>query len=147
MSVRPIFPQFAASCAEYVRPRGFPRPFAALDWCQRCGQPDWAHQAGGADRMFRLASLGPDDMAVALAYLAEYSPGALDAVLEAIGVSPLMDEREAHEAPFCLTCGAPLAIFRADGTSYRHYRESDGDVERYDPGHPTVIGWRDQAAF
>lgn len=143
MSLRPIFPQFAAACVEFVRPHGFPRPFAALDWCRRCGQPDWAHQVGSADRMARLSSLDADDMSCALEYLAEYSPAALDAILDTIGAAFPVAEEEASEEPFCTSCGAPLAIFLVDGIRYRHCREtSDGDLERYDAGHPTVIGWR-----
>jgi hypothetical protein len=75
VSLTPILPHFAA-CGEFVRPTGFPRPFAALDWCKRCGQPDWAHQADGPDRLLRLDALDHDDMTHALTYLAEYSPGA-----------------------------------------------------------------------
>ena len=84
MSLKPLFPQFAAACPHFEGPRGFPRPFAALDWCPRCGQPDWAHQADAPERMRRLGTLDPGDMADALAYLAEYSPGALDFVLDVI---------------------------------------------------------------
>ena len=142
MSVRPIFPQFAAACGEYICPRGFPRPFAALDWCRRCGQPDWAHQAGSAERMARLGTLDAQDMSCALAFLAEYSPAAFDIILETIGVTPVA-ERETAEEPFCTSCGASLAIFHADGMRYRHYRDaSGGDLERYEADHPTVIGWR-----
>ena len=144
MSLKPILPQFAASCAVFVRMTGFPRPFAALDWCVRCGQPDWAHQAGGTDRMYCLASMNPVDMSCALAYLAEYSPGAFDAVLDAIGPIDCLPDSEADdEEPYCVSCGAPLGIFLLDGPYYRHYRDTqDGDRQRYTVDHPTVIGWR-----
>ena len=142
MSLRPMFPQFAAACGEFVRPYGFPRPFAALDWCRRCGQPDWAHQRGSADRMARLSALDADDMSCALEYLAEYSPAALDAILDIISAFPITQDENSAE-PYCTSCGAPLAIFFADGRGYRHYRQTgDGDLERYDSGHPPVIGWR-----
>ena len=122
---------------------GSPRPFAALDWCQRCGQPDWAHQSGGADRMCQLASMNPEDMSYALAYLAEYSPGAFDAILDAIGPTGLLPDSEADEEPYCASCGATLAIFMDDGPYYRHYWETeDGDAQRYSVDHPTTIGWR-----
>ena len=143
MSLKPILPQFAAACAEFVRMKGSPRPFAALDWCQRCGQPDWAHQSGGPDRMCRLASMNPEDMSYALAYLAEYSPSGFDAVLDAIGPTGRLPDSDADEEPYCASCAAPLGIFLADGPYYRHYRDTqDGDRERYSVDHPTVIGWR-----
>jgi hypothetical protein len=143
VSLNPIFPQFAAACRHFERPRGFPRPFAALDWCPRCGEPDWAHQADGPGLIRQLDDLDPDDMADALAYLAEYSPGALDVILDVIGPVGRVPDGEAYEEPFCVTCKAPLAMFAADGPYYRHYREAeDGDAHRYSVDHPTVIGWR-----
>jgi hypothetical protein len=147
MSLTPIFPQFARACGEFVKPRGFPRPFAALDWCPRCGQPDWAHQAGAPARLRRIDTLDPADMADALTYLAEYSPGALDFILDAIGTAGRMLGSEAEDEPFCKTCNAPLGIFAADGPYYRHYRDApDGDAHRYSVDHPTVITWRQRAA-
>jgi hypothetical protein len=141
--LKPILPQFAEACAEFVRMAGSPRPFAALDWCQRCGQPDWAHQAGGADRMCRIASMNPEDMSYALAYLAEYSPGAFDDILDAIGPTGRVPDSDADEEPYCASCGATLAIFMDDGPCYRHYRDTDdGDAQRYSVDHPTTIGWR-----
>jgi hypothetical protein len=147
MSLTPIFPQFARACGQFVKPWGFPRPFAALDWCPRCGQPDWAHQADAPDRLRRLDTLDPGDMADALAYLAEYSPGALDVALAVIGPGDRMLEGGAEDGPFCKTCNAPLGMFAADGPYYRHYRDTtDGDAQRYSVDHPTVIAWRPPAA-
>jgi hypothetical protein len=141
--LQPIFPQFAAACAEFVRTGGFPRPFAALDWCPRCGQPDWAHQAGSEERLSRLHHLDPDDMADALAYLAEYSPATLDTILDVIGTPIPAPGSDLDEEPFCATCSAPLGVFTADGPYYRHYQQGeDGDSHRYSVDHPTVIGWR-----
>jgi hypothetical protein len=143
VSLKPILPQFAAACAKFVRVKGHPRPFAALDWCQECGQPDWAHQADGPDRMFRLVGMNPNDMSYALTYLAEYSPGAFDAILDAIGPTGQLPDSEADEEPYCGSCGAPLGIFTADGPYYRHYRDTaDGYCQRYSVDHPTVISWR-----
>ena len=143
MSLQPIFPQFAAACAEFTGMKGYPRPFAALDWCLRCGQPDWAHQAGEADRLCRLATMNHEDMSHALTYLAEYSPAAFDTILDAIGPIGRLPDSEADEEPYCSACGAPLAIFLADGPYYRHYRDTnDGDAQRYSVDHPTLIGWR-----
>jgi hypothetical protein len=82
-------------------------------------------------------------MSYALAYLAEFSPGAFDAILDAIGTTSPLPDSEADEEPYCTACGAPVAIFIADGTYYRHYRDvGDGDAQRYSVDHPTVIGWR-----
>ena len=146
MSLQPILPEFTAACAEFIRAKGSPRPFAALDWCQRCGQPDWAHQAGAADRLCRLSTMNPDDMSYALAYLAEYSPGAFDAILDAIGPTGRLMDSEADEEPYCASCDAPLGIFLADGPYYRHYRDAqDGDRQRYSVDHPTLIDWRQTA--
>ena len=146
MSLTPIFPQFARACGEFVKPQGFPRPFAALDWCPRCGQPDWAHQADAPARLRRLDTLDPGDMADALTYLAEYSPGALDFILDVIGPADRMLEGGAEDEPFCKACNAPLGMFAADGPYYRHYRETkDGDAQRYSVDHPTDIAWRQSA--
>ena len=143
MSLQPILPQFAAACAEFICTPGSPRPFAALDWCQRCGQPDWAHQVGGADRMVRLACMNPQDMSYALAYLAEYSPGAFDVILDAIGPTSQVPDSDVDEEPYCATCGAALGIFMEDGHYYRHYTETQhGDCQRYSVDHPTVVSWR-----
>jgi hypothetical protein len=95
--------------------------------------------------MARLSALDADDMSCALEYLAEYSPAALDVILDTIGAALHVAEDEAREEPFCTSCGAPVAIFFGDGTGYRHYRQAgdgDGDLERYDADHRTVIGWR-----
>ena len=151
MSLKPIFPQFAAACAEFIRPEGFPRPFAALDWCPRCSQPDWAHQSGTGDRIVRLHALSARAMSDMLEYLCEYSPGAFDTILYAVRADdddlPYDDHSSQEsglvEEPYCVTCGTSIAIFAADGTGYRHYRESDdGDCERFTVDHPTVIGYR-----
>jgi hypothetical protein len=139
----PIFPQFAAACGEFVPSKGFPRPFAALDWCPRCGEPDWAHQADGPDRLLRLDGLDRDDMSYALAYLAEYAPAAFDTILDALSPVDHAPGEDTDEVPFCATCGAPLGIFMADGPYYRHYRYADdGDYQRYSDDHPTILAWR-----
>ena len=142
MTLKPILPQFAAACGDYVKPHGFPRPFAALDWCLTCGQPDWAHQASGPDRLLRLDSLDRNDMTCALTFLAEFSPAAFDTILDALGPADRTPDDETDEVPYCATCDAPLGIFMADGPYYRHYQETDDDYQRYSADHPTVIGWR-----
>jgi hypothetical protein len=106
VSLKPVLPQFAAACLEFARATGFPRPFAALDWCLTCGEPDWAHQAGAPDRLLRLAGLDPDDMSYALAYLAEYSPAAFDTILDVLGPADPATQDNANEVLYCTTCGA-----------------------------------------
>jgi hypothetical protein len=83
-SAQPIFPQSATACGEFVRPAQFPRSFAAFDWCPRCGQPDWAHQAGSGDRIARFRSLGPERMSAMLRSLCQYSPGLFDLLLDQV---------------------------------------------------------------
>jgi hypothetical protein len=150
VTLKPIFPQFSRACGQFVRPTGFPRPFGALDWCPRCGQPDWAHQAGSGSRYARLSQLDPQRMSDMLEYLCEYAPGAFDVIdHEVQSAEDCRDqEAEALEEPFCVACGAPLAIFPADGLYYRHYQETpDGECRRFSVEHPTVIGWRQRTAI
>ncbi|HUN33564.1 MAG TPA: hypothetical protein VMU95_16260 [Trebonia sp.] len=162
MTPKPMPAQFSRACGQFVRPTGFPRPFGSLDWCPRCGQPDWAHQADRDHRRIRLSQLDPRRMSDMLRYLCEYAPAAFDVIDDAVRAA---EDRRAHgqqteagqteaqeaeaqqaespEEPFCLSCGAALAVFPADGLYYRHYREtSDGDCLRFSVEHPTVLGWR-----
>jgi hypothetical protein len=81
-------------------------------------------------------------MTYALAYLAGYSPAAFDTILDALGPSDHAPDEDTDEVPYCVTCGAPLGIFMADGPYYRHYREGDDDDQRYSVDHFTIIGWR-----
>jgi hypothetical protein len=91
----------------------------------------------------RLDSLDPEDMSCALRFLIEYSPATFDTLLDVIGSKRPGGDDEANEEPFCASCGAPVGMFAADGLGYRHYREvPNGEAERYDAGHPVVIGWR-----
>ncbi len=150
MTLKPIFPQFGQACEQFVKPTGFPRPFGALDWCPRCGQPDWAHQAGSDNRYARLNHLDPQRMSDMLEYLCEYAPAAFDVIHDAVRAADHLrdQEAEAMEEPFCVACGAALAIFPADGPYYRHYRETtDGDCHRFSADHRTVIGWHQPTAF
>jgi hypothetical protein len=150
MSLTPIFPQFAKACVEFVKPRGFPRPFAALDWCRRCGQPDWAHQAGHADRVTWVRDLAPDRMADVLQYLCEYAPGALDVACDAVREARdrWAVEGEGLAESFCMKCDASLAMRVAGGSGWWHYRDTpDGDRCWLAADHPPVPGWRTAAGF
>jgi hypothetical protein len=145
MSLRPIFPQFAGACDEFVKPRGFPRPFAALDWCQRCGQPDWAHQAGHADRVTRVRDLDPDLMVDVLEYLCEYAPGALDVACDAVRAAGdcRADGGEVLAESFCMECGTSLTVRAAEGAGLWHYYDTPaGDRRWLNADHRPVLGWR-----
>lgn len=145
MTLKPIFPQFSRACGQFVKPTGFPRPFGALDWCPRCGQPDWAHQAGTGSRYARLSRMDPQRMSDMLEFLCEYAPGAFDVIDDAVQAAEHERSQAAGplEEPYCVTCAAPLAVFPADGLDYRHYRETDdGDCLRFSAEHATVLGWR-----
>jgi hypothetical protein len=145
MPVQPVFPQFSLACDAFARPGGYPRPFGALDWCPRCGQPDWAHRAGADARVAGLRDLDQEQMADMLEYLCTYSPATYDIINDVVaaarGIADLAGE--AGQEPFCAECGAPVAVFLPDGPNYRHYRETpDGSCDRWDPAHQTVISWR-----
>ena len=128
-------PGKCASFASPARPGG---------QCTRCGQPEYAHQAGGRERQARIRGLDSDQMAMALVFLAGYSPAAPDAVLDATGPC---DEPAADYGPepYCTVCGAPAGIFAACGGDWRHFRWDYTPGSKpvvYDAGHAPVIGWR-----
>jgi hypothetical protein len=147
MPVHPILPQFALACGSFVRQAAFPRPFAALDWCPRCGQPDWAHQAGDTARLALLDHLDDQRMSDMLRYLCEYSPATFDILADAVTATtghPGPPPEDVVE-PFCLTCGDCLTISPADGLVWRHYWDTPDGRRLYVPSHPTTPGWREPA--
>ena len=85
---------------------GFTGPARPGGQCTRCGQRDYAHQAGGRQRQARIRALDSDQMTMALTFLAGYSPPVLDAVLDATG--PCNDEPAGDYGPepYCTVCGA-----------------------------------------
>ncbi len=98
-------------------------------------------------RLTRLATLDTDRMAMALTWLADYSPTAFDATLDA--TEPCTDDDTPDPAdnpePFCAVCGADVGIFLRFGLDWRHYRGDGttvGQIEIFDPGHAPVIAWR-----
>ena len=126
-------------CATYT---GSARPGGQ---CARCGQPDWAHQAGASERQDRISTLDGDQMTIALRFLAGYSPATLDAVLDATGPSDDGEPEDYGPEPYCTRCGAAAGIFAAHGGDWRHYRwdyAPGTKPEVYDAGHAPVIGWR-----
>lgn len=75
------------------------------------------------DRIGRLTALGPGDMAAGLLWLAMNFPAVCDALLDKAECDAIDDELHVEEPePFCVKCGAPVGIFLAHGTEYRHYR-------------------------
>jgi hypothetical protein len=75
------------------------------------------------DRIGRLIALSADDMAAGLLWLAMNFPAVCDALLDKVECDAIDDEFPSEEPePFCVKCGAPVGIFLAHGTEYRHYR-------------------------
>ena len=101
-------------------------------------------------RLSRLAALDSDRMAMALTWLAGFSPSVFDATLDATEPCPDDDTPDPaeHPEPFCMVCGADLGIFLRFGLDWRHYRGDGttvGQIEIFDPGHAPVIAWRPAA--
>ena len=100
-------------------------------------------RAQDKDRMTRLAGLDPEQLPLALAFLAGYLPFAFDAALEA--TDPPAVEREPDLEPYCIKCGARVGEFLAHGPGYRHYRgvvTATSKPRPYKADHPVVLGWR-----
>lgn len=96
-----------------------------------------------AERMTRIRSLDPEQLPLALAFLAGYHPLALDAALDAI--EPPAHDDIADMEPYCRVCDVPLGIFLAHGPEYRHYRgvvTATSKPRPYKADHKPVIGWR-----
>jgi hypothetical protein len=97
-------------------------------------------------RLTRLAALDADRMAIALTWLAGYSPTVFDTTLDA--TEPCTDDTPdptADPEPFCAICGDDVGIFLRFGLDWRHYRgdgTTAGPIELFDPGHAPVIAWR-----
>ena len=100
-------------------------------------------RAQAIERMTRIKSLAPEQLPLALAFLAGYHPLALDAALDA--VEPPARDDDTEMEPYCQICDAPLGVFLAHGPEYRHYRGVVTAVSKprpYKADHKTVIGWR-----
>jgi hypothetical protein len=103
-------------------------------------------RAQDKDRMARLAVLDPEQLPLALAFLAGYLPFAFDAALEA--AEPPMGEREQELEPFCTKCGVRVGEFLAHGPGYRHYRgvvTATSKPRPYKADHRVALGWRPAA--
>lgn len=102
-----------------------------------------ARRARDEDRMSRLAVLDPEQLPLALAFLAGYLPPAFDAALEA--VEPPAREGAPEMEPYCRECGDRVGEFLAHGPGYRHYKgvvTASSKPRPYKAGHPVVLGWR-----
>ena len=104
--------------------------------------------ARSRDRAARLAALDPEQLPLALSFLSGYHPRVFDAVLAAVEPCTPAGEEPPDMEPFCRACGAPVGIFLAHGSDYRHYRGVLTATSRprpYKAGHAPVIGWRPAA--
>ena len=95
------------------------------------------------ERVARLAGLDPEQLPLALAFLAGYHPRVFDAALNA--VEPCTRKETPDLEPFCLRCGVPVGIFLAHGKDYRHYRGVVTATSKPRPckaDHAPAVGWR-----
>ena len=100
-------------------------------------------QLRSRERLTRLAALDPEQLPLALAFLAGYHPRVFDAALSA--VEPCARKDTPDLEPFCVRCNAPVGIFLAHGKDYRHYRGVVTATSRprpYKADHAPVVGWR-----
>jgi hypothetical protein len=100
-------------------------------------------QLRSGERLTRLATLDPEQLPLALAFLAGYYPRVFDAALSAVEPPARKDTPDLE--PFCVRCGASVGIFLAHGTDYRHYRgvvTATSKPKPYKADHAPVIGWR-----
>jgi ribosomal protein S27AE len=87
--------------------------------------------------------LDPEQLPLAMAFLAGYHPRVFDAALNA--VEPCARQDAPGLEPFCSRCGAPVGIFLAHGKDYRHYRgivTATSKPRPYKADHAPVVGWR-----
>lgn len=109
--------------------------------------PGSSGRAQASERQARLAALDPEQLPMALTFLSGYHPSVFDAILNAVepcAAADAGDDGPAQE-PFCVLCGAPVAIFLAHGKDYRHYRgalTSTSKPKPFKTDHTPVIAWR-----
>lgn len=99
------------------------------------------------DRIDRLAALTPEDKTAGLVWVALHAPATYDAMLDALEADARDDAAAVSEEPepYCLLCDAPVGIFLAHGSDYRHYRgvlTATSKPRPYKADHPPVIAWR-----
>lgn len=100
-------------------------------------------QLQSGERLARLASLDPEQLPLAMAFLVGYHPWVFDAALSAVEPPARKDTPELE--PFCIRCGAPIGVFLAHGKEYRHYRgvlTATSKPRPYQADHAPVLGWR-----
>lgn len=96
-----------------------------------------------SERLDRLAALDPEQLPLAMAFLAGYHPRVFDAALST--VEPPAREGARELEPFCIRCGAQIGVFLAHGKEYRHYRgvlTATSKPRPYKADHAPVVGWR-----
>jgi hypothetical protein len=92
------------------------------------------------ERLARLAALDPEQVPMALTFLSGYHPRVFDAILNAVEPCAESGSRDdtADQEPFCVRCGAPVAIFLSHGKDYRHYRGVLTTASSPSPTKPTT---------
>lgn len=137
---------FSSACDQFARPGQVAPDLPVADACMRCGRRESMHAAEAHKRLDRLSTLGQEQMATGLAWLAGYRPAVFDAVLDA--AEPCDEDDDLTGAnepePYCILCGDRIGIFLGYGDDWRHYR-GDGVIskaELFDAGHAAVVGWR-----
>ena len=111
------------------------------------------HEFGDTPAEERLRGLTHQQLADRLTWLAWWSPGAFQAVMDYM---QFVDDRAADGAlddddpddpvPYCQVCGSEVGIFIRYSSGWRHYRvDGESGIELFDPGHAPKIGWRTAA--
>lgn len=102
--------------------------------------------ARGHEDLARIDAIDPEQLPLALAFLSGYYPAVFYAVLEAVEPCDGTDtSNETDQEPFCLKCNAPVGVFLAHGSEYRHYRgiiTATSKPRPYRSDHTPVVGWR-----
>jgi hypothetical protein len=108
------------------------------------------HDFGDSQADERLRGLTRQQLADRLTWLAWWSPGTFQAVMDymefldnlAADGDPGQDNPD-DLAPYCLACGSELGIFTGSSPDWKHYRAtSQAGIERFDPDHTPEVGWR-----
>lgn len=137
---------FPAACNQLAKPGQVAPGLPVADACMRCGRRESMHAAKAHERLGRLSTLGHEQMAAGLAWLAGYRPAVFGAVLDAAEPCDEDDDLtgENEPEPYCTLCGDRVGAFPRYGDGWRHYR-GDGvtcKAKLFDAGHAPVVGWR-----
>jgi hypothetical protein len=141
MTMDPIFPQ--PGRAALLSLPAWPRISTLPASTPPVGSPPVIAQRG---RISRITTLGREDTAAGLLWLAMNFPAVCDAMLDKVEFDAIDDEHFSREPePFCVKCGASVGIFLAHGKEYRHYRgvlSATSKPKPYKTDHAPVVAWR-----